>query len=242
MALHLPLVSGPASDTPNIVPSCGHDNYTKIVGGVQLCVALEQAAFAERDCAYINLHPVQPLPFLSPETEPEALDPCRALRRRRRRHCQRGPRLSPPSQISPASRESISALSCTLSTATPPRSSPSSTAVSLLVGRGSGCTITSASAQCNSPAQQDRALRRTAAGIAWLHDLRLRRRTAPPPSSIPRAARPRAVQACRTLAVHGRPLEAVLRTRGARHHGPRDRRPDRSTGRERAGRPFCGYR
>ena len=57
----------------HVVLSCGHDNYTKIVGGVQLCVALEQAAFSERDCAYINLHPVQPLPVLSPETEPEAL-------------------------------------------------------------------------------------------------------------------------------------------------------------------------
>lgn len=57
----------------HVVLSCSHDNYTEIVGGVQLCVVLEQAAFAERDCAYINLHPVRPLPVLSRETEPEAL-------------------------------------------------------------------------------------------------------------------------------------------------------------------------
>ena len=74
----------------HVVLSCGHDNYTKIVGGVQLCVALEQAAFAERDCAYINLHPVRPLPVLSPETEPEALTLAVPRRRRRRRHCHRG--------------------------------------------------------------------------------------------------------------------------------------------------------
>ena len=57
----------------HVVLSCSHDNYTKIVGGIQLCVALEQAAFAKRDCAYINLHPVRPRPVLSPETEAEAL-------------------------------------------------------------------------------------------------------------------------------------------------------------------------
>lgn len=58
------------------VVSCSHDNYTQVVGGAQLCVVLEQKAFVEEGCAYINLHPAVPLPILSGETQPEALDLC----------------------------------------------------------------------------------------------------------------------------------------------------------------------
>jgi hypothetical protein len=57
----------------HVVLSCSHDNYMTNAGGVQLVVKLEQAAFVERGCAYLNLHPAQLLPVLSRETEPEAL-------------------------------------------------------------------------------------------------------------------------------------------------------------------------
>ena len=57
-----------------VVVSCSHDNYTKVVGGAQLCLALEQEAFVEDGCAYINLHPARPLPVFSSEMDPEALD------------------------------------------------------------------------------------------------------------------------------------------------------------------------
>ena len=59
-----------------VVVSCSHDNYTKVVGGAQLCLALEQEAFVEDGCAYINLHPARPLPVFSSEMDPEALDLC----------------------------------------------------------------------------------------------------------------------------------------------------------------------
>jgi len=57
----------------HVVVSCSHDDYTRIAGGVELCVQLEEAAFVERGCAYINLHSAQQLPVLSRETELEAL-------------------------------------------------------------------------------------------------------------------------------------------------------------------------
>jgi hypothetical protein len=57
----------------HVVISCSHDNYTRVAGGVQLCVQLEEAAFTEGGSAYLNLHPAQPLPVLSPETEPKAI-------------------------------------------------------------------------------------------------------------------------------------------------------------------------
>ncbi len=57
----------------HVVISCSHDDYTQVAGGVQLCVKLEQAAFVERGCAYLNLHPAQQLPVLSRETEAGAL-------------------------------------------------------------------------------------------------------------------------------------------------------------------------
>ncbi len=57
----------------HVVISCSHDDYSRFAGGVQLCVKLEQEAFDDRDCAYLNLHPAEPLHVLSRETEPEAL-------------------------------------------------------------------------------------------------------------------------------------------------------------------------
>jgi hypothetical protein len=53
----------------HVVISCSHDDYTRVAGGIQLCMKLEEAAFAERGCAYLNLHPAQQLPVLSRETE-----------------------------------------------------------------------------------------------------------------------------------------------------------------------------
>jgi hypothetical protein len=57
----------------HVVLSCSHDDYMRIPGGVQLCLQLEQAAFVERDCAYLNLRPAQQLPVLARETRPEAM-------------------------------------------------------------------------------------------------------------------------------------------------------------------------
>jgi hypothetical protein len=49
----------------------GHDDYTQSVGGVQLCVGLEQAEFGLRGLAYVHVFPHQPLPVLAAETNPE---------------------------------------------------------------------------------------------------------------------------------------------------------------------------
>jgi glycosyltransferase involved in cell wall biosynthesis len=57
----------------HVVISCSHDDYTRVAGGVQLCVQLEQDAFLERGWAHLNLHPAQRLHVLSRETEPEAM-------------------------------------------------------------------------------------------------------------------------------------------------------------------------
>lgn len=56
----------------HVVLACSHDDYTQVEGGVQLCVALEEEAFAAGDYAYVNLHPAQPLPILSPHQEAAA--------------------------------------------------------------------------------------------------------------------------------------------------------------------------
>lgn len=56
----------------DVVISITHDDYRKIVGGVQFCVQLEEQEFSARNILYLNLHPSQPLPVLARETKPDA--------------------------------------------------------------------------------------------------------------------------------------------------------------------------
>lgn len=48
-----------------LVVSCGHDNYRRVSGGVQYCIQHEQEIATGRGAAYLNLHPLQPLPRLA---------------------------------------------------------------------------------------------------------------------------------------------------------------------------------
>ena len=50
--------------------SLSHDDYTSNVGGVQLCLALEQKAFNKDGVAYLHLSPWQALPTLHPARNP----------------------------------------------------------------------------------------------------------------------------------------------------------------------------
>jgi hypothetical protein len=43
-----------------------HDDYTKSVGGIQLCLAKEERAFADGEHVYLHLSPWQALPVLAP--------------------------------------------------------------------------------------------------------------------------------------------------------------------------------
>jgi glycosyltransferase involved in cell wall biosynthesis len=56
-----------------IVVALSHDDYTKNIGGIQLCLALEQGAFARNDCCYIQIFPWQPLPVLSTRSESDTV-------------------------------------------------------------------------------------------------------------------------------------------------------------------------
>jgi glycosyltransferase involved in cell wall biosynthesis len=58
-----------AGDSQRLVVSVSHDDYTTSVGGVQLCLKLEEQIASERGTIYLNLHPARPLPFLSPERQ-----------------------------------------------------------------------------------------------------------------------------------------------------------------------------
>ena len=51
--------------TRDLVVSFSHDNFSKNTGGVQLCIALEQLAFAKQDCCYLHISPWQAQPTLS---------------------------------------------------------------------------------------------------------------------------------------------------------------------------------
>lgn len=52
-------------DPTGIVLSVSHDDYTRNVGGIQLCLALEQKAFNDAGALYLHLSPWQPLPVLA---------------------------------------------------------------------------------------------------------------------------------------------------------------------------------
>lgn len=48
-----------------VILSVTHDDYRKVIGGVQLCVQLEEHTFVEQGALYLNIHPHQALPILS---------------------------------------------------------------------------------------------------------------------------------------------------------------------------------
>jgi len=54
-----------------LVVSFSHDNYTSNVGGIQLCLAIEQQAFNADDVAYLHLSPWQPSPMLYSGRDPD---------------------------------------------------------------------------------------------------------------------------------------------------------------------------
>jgi len=54
----------------NVLLSFSHDNYTKSVGGVQLCLQIEQRNAQLSGWAYMNLYPVRHMNTLSSVTEP----------------------------------------------------------------------------------------------------------------------------------------------------------------------------
>lgn len=51
---------------PRLVIAFGHDNYRSVVGGIQLCTALEQKAFEARRVTYLQVHPAVPAATLLP--------------------------------------------------------------------------------------------------------------------------------------------------------------------------------
>lgn len=50
---------------PNLLVSLTHDDYRKVIGGVQLCVGREEVAARAAGFSFLNLHPWQPLPRLA---------------------------------------------------------------------------------------------------------------------------------------------------------------------------------
>lgn len=52
-----------------LVVSVGHDDYTKIIGGVQVCIQREQHLTTAAGGHYLNIHPWQPLPRMAHEGE-----------------------------------------------------------------------------------------------------------------------------------------------------------------------------
>jgi hypothetical protein len=53
-----------------LIVSLSHDDYHRVVGGVQLCLQLEELEFSKNGYVYLALHPFQPLPVLARETDP----------------------------------------------------------------------------------------------------------------------------------------------------------------------------
>ena len=57
-----------------LVLSVGHDDYTTIPGGVQVCIQREQDLTKEAGGHYLNIHPWQPLPRMAHlEEDPDPL-------------------------------------------------------------------------------------------------------------------------------------------------------------------------
>ena len=53
----------------HVIISVTQDDYSRVVGGIQLCVQFEEREFVSDGYLYLNLHPHSPLPCLSPETD-----------------------------------------------------------------------------------------------------------------------------------------------------------------------------
>ncbi|GAP74589.1 glycosyl transferase family 2 [Pseudoalteromonas sp. SW0106-04] len=53
--------------------SFSHDVYTKNIGGVQICVALEERAVLDKGASYLHIAPYQPLPTLASTQEKQFL-------------------------------------------------------------------------------------------------------------------------------------------------------------------------
>lgn len=60
-----------ANSSGETIISLSQDNYRENVGGVQLCLAIEEAEFRKRGDCYIHLSPAKPLPVLSLEASTE---------------------------------------------------------------------------------------------------------------------------------------------------------------------------
>jgi FkbM family methyltransferase len=60
-----------ANSSGEAIISISQDNYRENVGGVQLCLAIEEAEFRKRGDCYIHLSPAKPLPVLSLEASAE---------------------------------------------------------------------------------------------------------------------------------------------------------------------------
>ncbi|MEO1043421.1 MAG: hypothetical protein AAFX52_14155 [Pseudomonadota bacterium] len=58
------------SDNAHLTVSVSHDRYHENVGGIQLCIQIEQNAFNESDTDYLHLAPAQPLPVIA-ATDPD---------------------------------------------------------------------------------------------------------------------------------------------------------------------------
>lgn len=56
-----------------LVVALSHDNYTQNIGGLQLCVGVEEAAFIEAGAGYLQVSPAQPLPALASAPDPSRL-------------------------------------------------------------------------------------------------------------------------------------------------------------------------
>lgn len=55
-----------------LILSVAHDNYRTSPGGIQVCIQREEQLAPSQGAAYLNIHPVQPLPRLAhPDTEPD---------------------------------------------------------------------------------------------------------------------------------------------------------------------------
>jgi len=61
------------------VVSLSHDDYTTSVGGVQLCIKLEESAARASGRHHLNLHPARPIPLLSKANNASAIELCATL-------------------------------------------------------------------------------------------------------------------------------------------------------------------
>lgn len=63
-----------AQQSVRFIVSLSQDNYTESVGGVQLCIKLEEEAARESGRHYLNLHPARPMTLLSRAADPSEIE------------------------------------------------------------------------------------------------------------------------------------------------------------------------